>query len=182
MPHTLFRLTPCPLLLVDEALTVRSVSMTCEKLFGVEPRTLDGAPFPDQFLASIGESTPRESVARALADREEVRFKAMLRDAAGGEAPLECRVIPVDDDGSACALVSFAVGAAEERIESLMLSIRRIRHEINNPLTGALGNINLLLRRDDLDEKTRRRLTTAEQEMKKISEIVSRLAELAAPQ
>src|SRR6185436_17996936 len=46
----------------------------------------------------------------------------------------------------------------------------------------ALGNINLLLRRDDLEEKMRRRLTVAEREMKKIGQIVIRLAELAPPQ
>jgi signal transduction histidine kinase len=160
---------------------VRSASAACEQLFGVAQGALDGTSFPDQFLAPIGEASPRESILRAFTEGQEIRFKTMLHDLSGGEARLDGRVIPVEDDGVPCALVYFAIGAAEERIDALMLSIRRIRHEINNPLTGALGNINLLLRREDLDEKTRRRLTTAEQEMKKISEIVTRLAELATP-
>jgi nitrogen-specific signal transduction histidine kinase len=167
-------------LLVDEGLAVRYASTACEKMFGVAEGALDNAVFPDRFLTTLGESTPTEHLAQVLASRQETRFKTMLRDAAGGEAPLEIRAIPVDDGGDECVIVHLMVGEADERIEALMLSIRRIRHEINNPLTGALGNINLLLRRDDLDEKTRRRLTTAEQEMKKISEIVARLADLTA--
>jgi signal transduction histidine kinase len=177
MSNTLFRLLPCPLLLVDPSLTVRMASSACEHLFGVPHGTLDGAQFPDHALAPLGDTTPRQYVAKALAENQEIRFRALLSDPSGAGVPVEGRAIPADDDGTPCALVYFSIGA-EERVDALLLSIRRIRHEINNPLTGALGNINLLLRRDDLDEKTRRRLTTAEQEMKKISEIVTRLAEL----
>jgi signal transduction histidine kinase len=75
--------------------------------------------------------------------------------------------------------VAEASANSSNALAEIQSAIREIRHEINNPLTGALGNINLLLRRDDLDEKTRKRLTTAEQEIKKVSLIVLKLADLA---
>jgi signal transduction histidine kinase len=84
-------------------------------------------------------------------------------------------------DGALICLVPANDRASTEHLDTLSSALRSIKHEINNPLTGALGNINLLLRRNDWDEKTRKRLTTAEHEMKKIGQIVVRLADLVPP-
>jgi signal transduction histidine kinase len=49
----------------------------------------------------------------------------------------------------------------------------KIRHEINNPLTGVLGQAQLLLRRsDNLSDETRRRIETIEMLALRMSEII----------
>ena len=51
-----------------------------------------------------------------------------------------------------------------------------INHEINNPLTSVLGNIELILMMNHgLDEKTKKRLVTIRQEASRISDIVEKL-------
>jgi len=49
----------------------------------------------------------------------------------------------------------------------------KIRHDINNPLTGVLGQAQLLLRRsDNLSDETRRRIETIEMLALRMSEII----------
>jgi signal transduction histidine kinase len=116
-----------------------------------------------------------DEIARAVQEGRSASFEPD-GDGRGG-----VRVHPIRLDDRLLALVIPDGGgeAGADQLQSVFASIRTIKHEINNPLTGALGNINLLLRRDDLDEKTRRRLTTAEQEIKKVSQLVVKLAEIA---
>lgn len=55
-----------------------------------------------------------------------------------------------------------------------------VRHEINNPLTGLIGQAQLLLR-DDLSEKVRKRVETIEQLSLRIRDIVARLRVVQRP-
>jgi signal transduction histidine kinase len=55
--------------------------------------------------------------------------------------------------------------------------IARVRHEINNPLTGVLGQAQLLLR-EELSEKTRKRVETIEQLAIRLRDIVSQLRQV----
>src|SRR3982074_1769486 len=48
------------------------------------------------------------------------------------------------------------------RIDEVADLITRVRHEINNPLTGVLGQAQLLLR-EDLNERARKRAKTIEE-------------------
>ena len=60
----------------------------------------------------------------------------------------------------------------EATIAQVAALVARVRHEINNPLTGVLGNAQLLLR-EDLSEKVRARV-------QKIEELALRTTEIAA--
>ena len=60
----------------------------------------------------------------------------------------------------------------ERTIAEVAALVARVRHEINNPLTGVLGNAQLLLR-EDLSDKVRARV-------KKIEELALRTTEIAA--
>ena len=53
--------------------------------------------------------------------------------------------------------------------------IARLRHEINNPLTGLIGQSQLLLRDAGLSEDARRRIQTIEQLAKRIRDTVAAL-------
>ena len=68
-----------------------------------------------------------------------------------------------------------------ERLDEVAELVARIRHEINNPLAALLGQAQLLLREQDLSEKTRRRAETIERQAKRIEEIVGELREVQTP-
>src|SRR5262245_52610669 len=65
----------------------------------------------------------------------------------------------------------------EKRLDEIADLITRIRHEINNPLTGVLGQARLLLR-EDLSESARRRVTTIEEQAIRIRDIVAQLRQV----
>jgi signal transduction histidine kinase len=64
-------------------------------------------------------------------------------------------------------------------VESIVALLRRIRHDANNPLTAALGNVQLLL--DDpaiSDPDVRESLTVIESELRRLSQILSQLSDI----
>jgi len=65
----------------------------------------------------------------------------------------------------------------EARIDEVAEVITRVRHEINNPLTGVLGQAQLLLRQE-LDEKTRKRVQTIEELAVRLRDIVGQLRQV----
>ena len=55
--------------------------------------------------------------------------------------------------------------------------VARVRHEINNPLTGVLGQAQLLLR-EDLNDKARKRAQTIEELAIRMRDIVAQLRQV----
>lgn len=68
----------------------------------------------------------------------------------------------------------------EQKLDQVADIISRVRHEINNPLTGVLGQAQLLLR-EDLSEKSRKRAETIEQLAIRLTDIVAELRQLQKP-
>lgn len=68
-----------------------------------------------------------------------------------------------------------AQAATEARLREVVELAARIRHEINNPLTGLIGQAQLLLRGEGLSEPARRRVETIEQLAKRIRDTVAEL-------
>lgn len=66
------------------------------------------------------------------------------------------------------------------KLEETADLVARIRHEINNPLTGVLGQAQLLLR-EDLSEKSRKRVQTIEDLAIRLRDIVAQLREVQRP-
>jgi signal transduction histidine kinase len=58
--------------------------------------------------------------------------------------------------------------------------VSRVRHEINNPLTGVLGQAQLLLR-EELNEKARKRAEVIEQLARRMTDIVADLRLVQRP-
>ena len=69
------------------------------------------------------------------------------------------------------------VAEYEVRLDEVADLIARVRHEINNPLTGVLGQAQLLLR-EDLPEKTRKRAEKIEELALRIRDIVAELRQI----
>lgn len=65
----------------------------------------------------------------------------------------------------------------EARIDEVAELIARVRHEINNPLAGVLGQAQLLLR-EELNEKARKRAQTIEELAIRLRDIVGQLRQV----
>lgn len=66
---------------------------------------------------------------------------------------------------------------SQAKLDEVAELITRVRHEINNPLTGVLGQAQLLLR-EDLSDKARKRVETIEQLAMRIRDIVAQLRQV----
>jgi signal transduction histidine kinase len=73
-----------------------------------------------------------------------------------------------------------ALSEYEARLSEFAELAARVRHEINNPLTGLIGQTQLLLR-EDLSSTARRRVTTIEQLANRIRDTVAELRLLQTP-
>ena len=67
-----------------------------------------------------------------------------------------------------------------QRLNDVAELVARIRHEINNPLTGVLGQAQLLLR-EELNEKARKRAQTIEELTMRLRDIVAQLRQVQKP-
>ncbi len=72
------------------------------------------------------------------------------------------------------------VAEYESKMTDAATLVARVRHEINNPLAGLLGQAQLLLR-EDLSEKARGRVQIIEELAKRIEKIGSELREVQTP-
>jgi nitrogen-specific signal transduction histidine kinase len=72
------------------------------------------------------------------------------------------------------------VAECEARLTEFAELAARVRHEINNPLTGLLGQAQLLLR-EELSDSARRRVQTIEQLANRIRDTVASLREIQLP-
>jgi len=66
------------------------------------------------------------------------------------------------------------------RLDEVAQLVAHIRHEINNPLTGVLGQAQLLLR-EELTDRARKRAETIEELAIRIRDIVAQLREVQKP-
>jgi nitrogen-specific signal transduction histidine kinase len=72
------------------------------------------------------------------------------------------------------------VAGYEAKLDDVAELIARVRHEINNPLTGVLGQAQLLLR-EELSEKARKRAQTIEDLAMRLRDIVAQLRQIQKP-
>ncbi|MGH9881870.1 MAG: histidine kinase dimerization/phospho-acceptor domain-containing protein [Pyrinomonadaceae bacterium] len=68
----------------------------------------------------------------------------------------------------------------ETRMSEIAELVANVRHEINNPLTGVLGQAQLLLR-EELSDKARKRVETIEELAGRLRDITGRLRDVQKP-
>ncbi len=67
----------------------------------------------------------------------------------------------------------------QERYRELVTLVRRVRHDASNPLTAALGNVQLLLEDPALaDGEIREGLEVVESELRRLADILRRLSDV----
>jgi len=96
----------------------------------------------------------------------------------------------LDAVSAAIALYAIAGGTAgtiprelidRERLAAILETAVTVNHEINNPLTAILGNVQLiLLKRKDLDEELRTKLGVIEESASRIKDVTQRLLRLTS--
>jgi signal transduction histidine kinase len=70
----------------------------------------------------------------------------------------------------------------KERLGAIIETAVTVNHEINNPLTAILGNIQLILhRRENLDDDTIKKLSIVEESALKIKDVTQRLLRVTSP-
>jgi len=87
---------------------------------------------------------------------------------------------PEDNDGESMTEHDNQIAQYRLKLEETAALVARIRHEINNPLTGVLGQAQLLLR-EDLSERSRKRVQTIEDLALRLRDVVAQLREVQRP-
>jgi signal transduction histidine kinase len=77
--------------------------------------------------------------------------------------------------------LSSAIRELELKLNEMADLVAHVRHEINNPLTGVIGQAQLLLR-EELSPTARRRVETIEQLAGRIRDTVAQLREVQRAQ
>jgi len=88
-----------------------------------------------------------------------------------------------EEQGAASAAgaeMNLLIADYEAKMDEVAGLITRVRHEMNNPLTGILGQTQLLLR-EDLSERARKRAETIEELSIRLRDIVAQLREVQRP-
>ena len=78
------------------------------------------------------------------------------------------------------ARLEALISEYEAKLADAASMVARVRHEINNPLAALLGQAQLLLR-EDLNERSRKRAETIENQAKRIQDIVAELRGIQSP-
>lgn len=87
---------------------------------------------------------------------------------------------PGEQDQNAAHDEQDQVAKYRLKLEQTADLVARIRHEINNPLTGVLGQAQLLLR-EELSERSRKRVQTIEDLALRLRDVVAQLREVQRP-
>jgi signal transduction histidine kinase len=85
-----------------------------------------------------------------------------------------------ESDTSAQQHSRSVIKELETKLDEITELIAHVRHEINNPLTGVIGQAQLLLR-EELSPTARRRVETIEQLAGRIRDTVAQLREVQRP-
>jgi len=84
-------------------------------------------------------------------------------------------------DTNEAAHLRAEVKEYEKKLADAASLVARVRHEINNPLAALLGQAQLLLLREELSERARKRAETIESQARRIQDIVAELREVQLP-
>lgn len=72
-------------------------------------------------------------------------------------------------------------GAHDERLREMVELVEHVRHEMNNPLTGIIGQAQLLLRDETLGAQARRRVEAIEKLARRLRDAVAQLRVVQTP-
>ena len=83
-------------------------------------------------------------------------------------------------DHETTAELRAKIAEYEAQIIDIAELVARVRHEINNPLAGILGQAQLMLR-EDLSERAMKRAVTIEELAARLRDVVAQLRQIQKP-
>ena len=84
------------------------------------------------------------------------------------------------DESATPEVLRAKIAEYETQIDEIADLVARVRHEINNPLAGVLGQAQLLLR-EDLSERAMKRAVTIEELAVRLRDVVAQLRQIQKP-
>lgn len=176
------------LFIVDNAGRLTAVNKAMELLTGYSKVELVGKSVMDLLTPEGAETAARILAGERLSERQPVEFEVVRRD--GSRAFLEVSFrkllerpsssgfhVSARDITEQKALREMALRA--ERLGAIGEIVATVRHEVNNPLTTVIGNVELLIERHgEKDKDLRRRLEIILDNALRIAEIVTKLKEI----
>lgn len=178
---------------VTLAVTHATSEAAKERLVSIEEGLFSNLRKEQQLLSaymSFGGENPGQSFTMPLRHSKTV-FGAIV-GIGEGEGRLVSEDFFLEAFTAAIALNVIAAGAGggqtpdreiidKERLGAIIETAITVNHEINNPLTAILGNIQLLLlHRKDLDEEITAKLRTMESSAMKIKDVTQRLLRVSS--
>ena len=170
---------------MDSAGTLTAANKAAEKFSGHTKSDLVGTSVLD-FLTPEGVETVKRMLnGKGLAARRVIEFEVVKRD--GGRAFIEMSARKLFNNRTHTGFQVSARDITEQKLlrEKLLQAERlgaigevviTVRHEINNPLTTVIGNVELLLERyGDQDNDLKKRLESVLNNSLRIAEIVQKL-------
>ncbi len=172
---------PFPGAILDAAGRILAGNAALARLSGTSGAPVEGTSL-FEVLPAIGE--PALARLREGMTHGGVDLDLRVTSAAGAPRDLRLRIRSFRDGSAtlALAIVSEAAPTDEARrdaaaYEAALQIASHVRHEINNPLMGIMGCVELLLARSDLDETVRVKIETIGKEADRIRD---RTRELSA--
>lgn len=104
----------------------------------------------------------------------------LVRDDYFLEALTAALSVSISAGGGGLASADDAAKMKKERLNAIIETAATVNHEINNPLTAVLGNVQLLLMRGSvLDDETIRKLKVVEESAMRIKEVTQKLMNIS---
>ncbi|MHB8967109.1 MAG: two-component system sensor histidine kinase NtrB [Thermoleophilia bacterium] len=168
--------------LVDAEVTVRRVNSTFARMVGISASELLGQDLATVMASRCGKQSGNCLITKALHTREEQTAESAMGDRICTQSASP--ILDAEGKADGCVFVLRDV-TASRRLQKEMLQSARMAavnhlvsgaaHEINNPLMGVTGMAELLLARDDIDDKVRSDAQVILREGQRASEIVRQL-------
>ena len=171
------RALPVAALLVDWQGTILNANPAARKWVGgddaIGRRVFDQLPgleaLEEEFVDNLAQSTLPPAVL-IEAGEEGAKLKVQLRPIHGAERSVCLALLEPLAEGSE---------ATEQRLadaEGRLLSVRRVRHEMNNLLMGVLGHCELLLNDKQLDPHVRGKVEKVMAQSQRLREAIQQLS------
>jgi nitrogen-specific signal transduction histidine kinase len=181
---TVLEAIPLAILIIDHALKIQWVNTRAESLFDSEAESLTG-----QSLEHLGGGRTWDTVPD-LPGRIRALFKGgqwiwkkddqftLLVDGGKTVHHLRINAFPIGFASEHMALMILEDMAPLKEVESLGLTIQKVRataHDLNQPLSVLMGNLDLLAAHSDLNGPSRKRINKVLESGDRVADVVRRL-------
>lgn len=177
LPEAFLDAFPAALVVTDGAGIILQANVPAARRVRREPRDLVGETFFEAYGLPDGK-TAFEGLRRAGGGAASLSIDLDVPDAV-------VRVRGFADGADARLIVLFEPAHADvrqrrvvEAWEAALALVREVRHEINNPLMGIMGQVELLQGRTDLTPPVAEKIASIERESGRIRAMAARLGEI----